>query len=341
MLESNFRALLEAAPDAMIISDRSGTIVLVNSQAEVLFQYPRADLVGRSIDLLVPARLRDRHAGNRAGYFKEPHPRAMGSGVELYAVRRDGSQFPAEISLSPLQTDEGMLITSAIRDITDRRRAQQKDLLLTEIHHRVKNNLQLVSSLLKLHAERMHTSEAREAFEDAQQRVRTIALLHETLHETRESGTVDFASYGGTLVKSLVRVAVGEITADIAIDDVQLSLDQAVPCGLLLNELVTNALKHAFRAAGDEAHRSDQSHEPWCLTVQARQEHDTVTLVVSDNGIGFASTTPGIDPNRERSLGLHLVRTMVRQLDGTIVFSSDHGARVVITFPSDQPRRVS
>jgi two-component system, sensor histidine kinase PdtaS len=334
MLESNFRALLEAAPDAMIISDKSGTIVLVNSQAELLFQYPRADLVGRSIDVLVPARLRDRHAGNRAGYFKEPHPRAMGSGVELYAVRRDGTQFPAEISLSPLQTDEGMLITSAIRDITDRRRAQQKDLLLTEIHHRVKNNLQLVSSLLKLHAERMHTSEARDAFADVQQRVRTIALLHETLHETRESGTVDFASYGGTLVKSLVRVAVGEVTAAIAIDDVQLSLDQAVPCGLLLNELVTNALKHAFRASGDEPDR------PRRLTVEARQDDDTVTLVVSDNGIGFANT-PGIDPNREGSLGLHLVRTMVRQLDGTVVFSSDHGARVVITFPSDQPRRVS
>lgn len=124
--EQKFKGLLEAAPDAMIIADDKGEIVLVNHQTETVFGYSRQELIGKRVEILIPADFQGKHVGHRNKYFSEPKVRSMGVGLELFATRKDGTQFPVEISLSPLQTEEGMLVSASVRDITDRKKAEEK-----------------------------------------------------------------------------------------------------------------------------------------------------------------------------------------------------------------------
>jgi PAS domain S-box-containing protein len=330
--EGRFQAIVEAAPNAMVMVNQKGSITLVNSQAEVLFGYSRQELIGQPVVTLVPERLRCPHPERRRSFFAGPQTRAMGVGRDLYGRRRDGSEFPVEIGLNPIETAEGPMVLSAIVDITERKRAEEhvlaslheKEVLLKEIHHRVKNNLAVISSLFYLQSTYAHDDRAVQMFRDSQDRVRSMALVHESLYRSENLAEVDFGEYARSLAANLFRsysLPQNNIHLKTDIQQVTLSIETAVPCGLILNELISNCLKHAFPSSRQGEIRLD-------LRVEAEGR---CLLKVSDDGIGMPA---GLDVMSTRSLGLRLVRSLTGQIDGDIEFHNDHpGTEAQLSFP--------
>ena len=247
--ERRFRLVIESAPNAFVVADGNGAIVLVNSQAEHIFGYNREELLGRSLEILIPQRYRGAHPGHRKHYFASPSTRAMGAGRDLFAVHKDGTEFPVEIGLNHVRTEECTLVLCAIVDITARKAAQaqieaalrEKTTLLNEIHHRVKNNLQVISSLLNLQA--MNASpETKQALRQSQERLRAMALIHQLLYERQDFRRIHLGEYLERLARLMLQLFGAErdrVSLQVVGGQVPVYLDmaRAVPAGLLVNEL--------------------------------------------------------------------------------------------------------
>jgi two-component sensor histidine kinase len=222
------------------------------------------------------------------------------------------------------------------RDLSERKRAEdamtaalaERTAMLQEIHHRVKNNLQMIASLLHLQSRQIQDAEARSLFLEARGRVRSIALLHESLYQSPDLGRVDMHEYVSKLVLALQQMFHSDTPSPRivqSVDQVHLSVDMAVPCGLIIHELVTNALKHAF--LGKEPSSKDE------IRIEVAREHDDITLTVADSGVGFAHA---VDPTADETMGLTLVRDLTAQLQGNVRFLSTPGARCIVTFAAPE-----
>lgn len=328
--DSALAVFVEAAPNAMVMINRQGVIRMVNAEAERVFGYRRSEMVGQSMELLVPERFRAAHPDLRIAFCAFPTSRPMGAGRDLFALRKDGSEFPVEIGLNPIETEEGAMVLSAVVDISDRKQKEEsirralreKETLLLEIHHRVKNNLQIIYSLLGLQSTNVTDPTARQALFDCQQRVRAMALIHNALYKTHDMSRVEFQPFISELSVHLMHSYGGtdRIRLSIEAAGVALPISAAIPCGVLVNEVMSNAFKHAF---------PDNLQGEIFVSLQVDPQLQA-TLIVQDDGVGLPKD---IDLENSSSIGLQLVQLLSEQLCGTLSINPFHPTRFQVIFP--------
>jgi len=322
------RNIIDSSLDMIITVDRNRRIVEFNKAAEKAFGFRREDMVGTMVDIL--------YADPKEG--REIHGIALEEGRctrEVLNRRKNGEMFLSLVSASPLFDLQGNVqgVMGVSRDITEQKQAEQqikrslqeKEVMLREIHHRVKNNLQVIASLLKLQASRCTDEGGVEMFTESLNRIRAMSLIHERLYRTDDLARIDFADYVRGLTRHLLATYSGtapQPTITIDIHGIFLDINTAIPCGLIINELVTNCLRHAFPRAGKGT-----------ISVALRSPHQSsYKLTVRDDGVGIPKD---IDPKTTESLGLHLVGILAQdQLNGEISVIRAGGTTMHIIFPA-------
>lgn len=316
-------AAIEAAIDGIAIL-KDGQYIYLNQAHLELFGYTQAEeLLGKTWNLL--------YKPEQLEYF-EQHTFPILSQQrhwqgEATAQRKDGSTFTEEVSLT--LTDDDLLIC-VCRDVTERLKAEEKikasllekEVLLREIHHRVKNNLYVISNLLDLQADTLEQEEQRNLFAESQNRIQTMALIHEQLYQSDDLSQVNFANYIQNLIEKLslsYRTKHCEVKMILDVEPITLNLETAIPCGLLINELVTNSFKYAFPNSQ-------------CGTIKIElklYEEQQIYLKISDNGIGIPED---VDWQDSPSLGLRLVSILADQLEASLEVDCSNGTSFTLTF---------
>jgi PAS domain S-box-containing protein len=324
--EERYRTAIECSNDGVTIV-QDNVHVYANQRLLEMFGYERMDeVVGRPTFLVIHPDERDRvNEFSRLRQGGEPAP----SCYEFKGIRKDGTIVHMEVSAARVIYRGQPASLAYMRDITERRHAEEqikaslkeKEVLIKEIHHRVKNNLQVVSSLLFLQSQTVKDEETRRILEESRNRVKSMAFIHKQLYQSKNLAHIDFAAYVRSLTKNLLasyRTNGNDIALDVCVDDIILALDSAIPCGLIINELVSNTLKHAF-LDGSAGH----------ITVDLHQEGGKNVLVVSDNGVGLPAD---LNVHTTETLGLQLVSALVQQLDGTLELERGSGTAIKISF---------
>lgn len=322
--------LFEATPVGIVMADSQAHVLRVNKEFVRLFGYQLEEAVGRHIDeLVVPS-------GERKKLRKIYEKLNQGQSVVFEAVRRTkkGRKIEVQVTVTPIVI-RGELkgFYGLYQDITRRKRAErrlreslkEKIVLLQEIHHRVKNNMQLMASLLRLQAARSQNKEFQEVVEVSQQRIRSMALIHESLYRLENLARIDFSHYTQRLVGHLYSIYMAkerekDVKVNIDVHGVFLDINQAIPCGLILNELVSNAFKYAF--IGREKGNLEVKLYPI--------DKEYYQLIVSDDGVGLSGE---VNLDKLQTLGLQIVGDLVRQLDGQLKVKRSGGTSFEIIFP--------
>jgi two-component system, sensor histidine kinase and response regulator len=368
-IEARFRAILDAAPDAIVIIDRTGRIQLVNSQAEKLFGYARAELLEQNIEALMPTRFREKHCGLRDGFFSDPCVRAIGAGLELYGRRKDDEEFPVEISLSVLETDEGVLVSSAIRDITDRKRIENelkeknlalesanraKDLFLASMSHEIRTPMNgIIGTLDVLQQSSLLGPQ-----------VELVSLIHESAHSllTIIDEILDFSKIeAGQLEIERLPISVADVVekscnlvnqlAERKGEILTVFADPTIPTTVLgdasrLRQILINLLSNALKFSSG---REVTGRVSVRAVLRSREAEKTwIEFRVTDNGIGmdeamlarmFTSFTQADASTTRRfggtGLGLAICKRLASLMGGDIAVETkvNAGSSFIVSLP--------
>ncbi len=317
--------ILESMNELLIVADAQGNVRMVNRAAQWQLGFTAAELVGRPVTSLL--------ADAAPSENGSPAFQSLLGDQEHLLLAKSGARVPVHWAGSELHGAGGELqgIVCAALNIAERKQAErqlrasleEKEVLLKEVHHRVKNNLQIISSLLALQARETADPAVRRLFEESQGRIRSMALIHEQLYQSGELAQINFAEYARRLCAHLVESTADaqRVRLNLAVDPIPLPLNCAIPCGMILNELISNALKHAF--PGDR---------PGEIEVQFTLDEGRNRLIVRDNGVGLDSATARA---KTGSLGLKVVDALVKQISGRLTIESAAGATFTIEFAAD------
>ncbi len=326
--EKKFRSVVENANDAIYIITSKG-FEYVNSAFERLTGFTSEEVCREAFnfwDIIHPddvKMIKDREDARRKG-------KEVPSRYEFRIQSKDGSIKSVEPATVQIGEKGEVKVMGILRDVTDRKLAEEKvkaslnekNVLLREIHHRVKNNMQIISSLLRLQSRLIRDDKLNEMFKESQNRIRSMALIHEKLYQTEDFTKINFAEYIRSLTVHLFhtyRVNPNIIRMNTDVRNVYLDINKAIPCGLIINELVSNSLKHAF---------PDNKKGEICIKLSSNKQRK-IKLTVSDDGIGLPKS---VSLNEPETLGLQLVSDLIHQIEGTIKLERANGTTFHFSF---------
>jgi PAS domain S-box-containing protein len=327
--ETLFSSAFRSSPDAVNINRlEDGLYLDVNDGFCSMTGYRPEEVIGRtSLELNIWVNPKDREY-----LVRELAGKGFVTNMDAKFRRKDGSVLTGQMSARIVDIEGEPCIVNIVRDVTELKRADEqlraylaeKTVLLKEVHHRVKNNLQIISSLLELQSDFIADEESRRFIRESRNRIASMAMVHEKLYHSESVASINLGDYIESLTQYLFSTFVTDtdgIGLTVEVEDIHLAIDEAIPCGLIVNELVSNALKHAFP-------RGEHGE----ISVRCRsEEHGWATVTVSDTGIGLPA---GFDIENMESLGLQLVDMLVKQLRGTIRLDTEKGGTtVIISFP--------
>jgi PAS domain S-box-containing protein len=332
-IESHFRELLDTSPDATVVLDDGGTILFANAQTSRLFDYDNDELLGAPVEMLLPKRLKETH-GHRALYSRNPQTRPMGSGLELFGARRDGSEFPVEISLSPLTTTDGRLVSTSIRDITGRRMEEAalgnakedaeranaaKTRFLAAASHDLRQPLQSLSMYLDV-LNRLGSSNPEKSTEVVQKMTKSIRAMGDLLDTLQDVSKLE----SGTIEPSPTRFLLQEVFDDLVVDSESFASERFLKLDIQPTDIIVNTDRALLlRILENLVSNAIRYTEQGSVTVSASVNLQNVQIDVIDTGIGIPESAIGKifeeytqlnNPARDRNKGLGLGLNLVKRI---------------------------